>query len=114
MGVVAATVLGGGRVKADFTFGEPTNLGPIVNSSFSEWPPSISADDLTLCLNSNRTGEFSGTDIWVMVDHWQTDDPFFDNGNFELHKWRFSYFNGKFISRLCGNDCFGVWPKHNS
>ena len=25
----------------------------------------------------------------------------------------FSYFNEKFKSRLCGNTCFGVWPKHN-
>ena len=25
-----------------------------------------------------------------------------------------SHFNEKFISRLCGNACFGVWPKHNS
>jgi len=30
-----------------------------------------------------------------------------------LRKWRFSHFNEKFISRLCGNECFGVWPKHN-
>ncbi len=29
-----------------------------------------------------------------------------------LRKWRFSHFNEKFISRLCGNECFGVWPKH--
>jgi len=26
----------------------------------------------------------------------------------------FSHFNEKFISRLCGNACFDVWPEHNS
>ena len=29
-----------------------------------------------------------------------------------LHKWRFSHFNENFVSRLCWNECFGVWPKH--
>ncbi|MFC1636023.1 hypothetical protein ACFL5Z_14375 [Planctomycetota bacterium] len=34
--------------KADFTFGEPTNLGPTVNSSRDEYDPSISTDGLSL------------------------------------------------------------------
>jgi len=25
----------------------------------------------------------------------------------------FSHFSEKFISHLCGNRCFGVWPKHS-
>ena len=33
VGLVAAIVLGGGNANADFVFGEPTNLGPTVNSS---------------------------------------------------------------------------------
>jgi len=33
--------------------------------------------------------------------------------DFELHEWRFSHFNEKFISRLCGSECFGVWPRHS-
>jgi len=32
--------------NADFTFGEPTNLGPIVNSSTGDGSPSISADGM--------------------------------------------------------------------
>jgi len=34
------------------------------------------------------------------------------NSDFVLRKWRFSHFNEKFKSHLCGNECFGVWPKH--
>ena len=34
--------------------------------------------------------------------------------DFELRKWRFSHFNEKFISRLCGSECFGVWPKNGN
>jgi hypothetical protein len=62
---VAATVIGSGNVNADFTFGIPTNLGPIVNSSFSEWPPSISADGLSLYFCSDRPGGYGGRDLWV-------------------------------------------------
>jgi hypothetical protein len=35
------------------------------------------------------------------------------NSDFVLSKWRFSYFDEKIMSRLCGNECFGVWPKHS-
>jgi hypothetical protein len=54
-----------GVAKADFTFGEPTNLGPTVNSSYSEWPPSISADGLSLYFCSDRPGGYGGRDLWV-------------------------------------------------
>ena len=54
VGVVAAIVLGGGSVKADFTFGEPTNLGPSVNSANSERGLSISADGLSLFFDSDQ------------------------------------------------------------
>jgi hypothetical protein len=33
LGCVAAVVLGGATANADFTFGKPQNLGPVVNSS---------------------------------------------------------------------------------
>ncbi len=33
-------------------------------------------------------------------------------GDFVFRKWRFSHFDEKFMSRLRGNDCFGVSPKH--
>ncbi len=51
--------------KADFTFGTPTNLGPVVNSSSREFNASISADGLSLFFISNRPGGVGGRDIWV-------------------------------------------------
>ncbi len=74
---VAAIVFSGGSAYADFTFGTPTNMGPTVNSSFSEWPPSISADGLSLFFCSNRSGGYGDRDIWVSTrptvsDPWVT------------------------------------------
>ena len=51
--------------NADFTFGEPTNLGPIVNSSTGDGSPSISADGLSLYFTSNRPGGLGEYDLWV-------------------------------------------------
>jgi ketosteroid isomerase-like protein/Tol biopolymer transport system component len=51
--------------KADFTFGEPMSLGPIVNSSTSDGTPSISADGLELYFLSLRPGGLGYGDIWV-------------------------------------------------
>ena len=51
--------------KADFTFGEPTNLGATVNSSAPEEGPSISVDGLTLYFNSDRTGGYGDFDLWM-------------------------------------------------
>jgi hypothetical protein len=66
MGVVAALVFSiGGRVKADFVFGEPTNLGPIVNSGSYDEAPSISADGLSLYFGSWRSGGYGNNDLWV-------------------------------------------------
>jgi hypothetical protein len=64
-GFVAAVVLGGGRAKAGFTFGRPTNLGPTVNSPTYDEGPSISADGLTLYFNSNRPGGYGTFDLWM-------------------------------------------------
>ncbi|MFH1718008.1 MAG: M56 family metallopeptidase, partial [Planctomycetota bacterium] len=51
--------------KADFTFGEPVNIGPPVNTSAGEYGPNVSADGLSLYFSSNRTGGSGGWDIWV-------------------------------------------------
>jgi hypothetical protein len=51
--------------NADFTFGEPTNLGPIVNSSSIDAAPCISADGLSLYFFSLRPGGYGAWDIWV-------------------------------------------------
>ena len=70
IGFVAAVVLSGGSAKADFTFGEPTNLGPPVNSIGKEVAPSISADGLELYWHSN--GEIWGTARATTTDAWGT------------------------------------------
>jgi Tol biopolymer transport system component len=51
--------------NADFTFGEPTNLGPIVNSSSYDEAPCISADGLTLYFNSRLPGGYGDFDLWM-------------------------------------------------
>jgi len=51
--------------NADFTFGEPTNLGPIVNSSAGANGACISADGLSLYYDSDRSGGYGNGDIWV-------------------------------------------------
>ena len=50
---------------ADRIFGNPTNLGPSVNSSAWEFDPSISADELEIYFNSYRPGGLGQADIWV-------------------------------------------------
>ena len=64
-GFVAAILAGGGgKVYGDFTFGQPVNLGPNINSSSVEADPSISADGLELFFESRRPGGH-GADIYV-------------------------------------------------
>lgn len=65
-GFMAAIVFACVQAKGDFTFGEPVNLGPSVNTSQS-WSgePSISADDLELYFTSQRPGGQGAGDIWV-------------------------------------------------
>ncbi len=46
------------RTTKDDEWGEPVNLGPIVNSGNNEWTPSISADGLALFF-------VRGSDIWI-------------------------------------------------
>jgi peptidoglycan-associated lipoprotein len=60
--------------KGDFTFGEPTNLGPIVNSSDYDWSPSITGDGLELYFESDRPGGEGTYDIWVSTRTTKEDD----------------------------------------
>ncbi len=48
IGFMAVILLGCGSAKADFTFGEPVNLGPVVNSEQNEVTHCVSADGLEL------------------------------------------------------------------
>jgi hypothetical protein len=60
--------------KADFVFGEPTNLGPELNSSARDEEPGISADGLELYYCSQRSGGHGGYDMWVSTRPTTEDD----------------------------------------
>jgi len=73
VGIVAVNVLGGGIARGDFTFGEPVNLGPNVNSAMNDGGLTISSDGLSLFFESNRSG--NNWDIWqctreTIEDEW--------------------------------------------
>jgi len=80
VGCLAAVLLGSQIVKADFTFGEPTNLGVTVNTSSNEAGPSISADGLTLIFVSDRPGGSGDNDLW-MTKRPTTSDPWTEPAN---------------------------------
>jgi Tol biopolymer transport system component len=80
------------RVTSDDDWGEPVNLGPIINSSAWENYPIVSADGSTLFYHTSQSGRNSSGDLWqasiipivdlngdckvdladmhIMVDHW--------------------------------------------
>ena len=51
--------------KSDFIFGEPQNLGDVINTASVDASNCTSADNLELYLCSNRPGGFGDMDIWV-------------------------------------------------
>jgi len=55
------------RTSIDDDWGSPENLGPAVNGLNSDAMPSVSADGLTLCFNSNRPGGYGRFDIWMIT-----------------------------------------------
>jgi len=65
VGFVAAVVLGGGSAKADFTFGEPTNLGQTTNTPSGDCIDCFSSDGLEMYLDSRRSGGYGNWDLWV-------------------------------------------------
>ena len=71
---ILVLVLTAGVANADFTFGEPTNLGPTVNTSSFDSVPTISGDGLELYFMSNRPGGEGGYDIWVTTRTTTADD----------------------------------------
>ena len=75
LAVLACVVLTNAYVsKADFLFGEITNLGQPVNSSYGDVTPSISEDGLSLYFASDRPGGFGSGDIWVSTRATKDDD----------------------------------------
>lgn len=75
LGIMAVIVFVGGRAKADFTFGEPINMGPMFNTSFADSPDCFSSNGLVLYFESqNRPGGYGKWDIWVSTRE-TLDDP---------------------------------------
>ena len=71
---LAAIVLEGDSAHADFTFGEPVNFGPTINTPYVEGPTCISPDGLELYIFSDRPGSLGGLDLWVMTRTTREDD----------------------------------------
>jgi Tol biopolymer transport system component len=74
---LAVLLAGAGQSLAQFCFGEPENLGAVVNSSAHDAGPSISADGLTLFFASDRPGALGRRDLWMttrasLSDPWET------------------------------------------
>jgi WD40-like Beta Propeller Repeat len=46
-------------------WGAPVNLGPVVNTAFSDQHPAISKDGLSLYITSDRPGGYGKLDLWV-------------------------------------------------
>ena len=69
LAVVGVLLITGGYSKADFVFGEPENLGPVINTAFADGGPSVSSNGLTLYSGdapwSLIPGGYGGTDIWI-------------------------------------------------
>ena len=72
--VMAMILLDDKRVKADFIFGEPVNLGTPINTSSWEWTLVISPDNLQMYVNSDRPGGLGYFDIWRSTRE-HLDDP---------------------------------------
>lgn len=62
------------RPSVDAPWGTPQNLGPTVNTPFTEAAPALSPDGHRLYFHSNRPGGFGGADIYVSRRHNKRDD----------------------------------------
>jgi hypothetical protein len=84
------------------TWGQPVNLGALVNSPYDEGGVSISADACGIYFHSNRPGGYGGWDLYyvpitpivdfngdgvvdlvdlvMLIDNWGTDDTLYDIG----------------------------------
>ncbi|MBC8468441.1 MAG: PD40 domain-containing protein [Planctomycetes bacterium] len=72
--VLAFLISTGSNVNADFTFGEPINLGPDFNRGMQDMGVSLSTDGLSLFFASRRSGGLEGYDIWIAVRATINDD----------------------------------------
>ena len=76
-------MLDGKKANADFTFGTPTNLGPVVNKGpnfntpADETSTKVSFDGLSLVFASKRPGGLGNFDLWIAT-RTTTDDQWSD------------------------------------
>jgi len=64
---VVPVMLTAGSANGDFTFGEPVNLGSVVNGpSSSESICCVSSDGLEMYIESDRAGGYGDWDLWVL------------------------------------------------
>jgi hypothetical protein len=62
------------RATQSSPWGEPQNLGPVINGPENDCCPNFSLDDHWMFFSSNRPGTFGGLDIWVSYRDDITDD----------------------------------------
>lgn len=62
------------RASVDEPWGPPENLGPTVNTAYSEGNPRLSMDGHSLYFGSNRPDGYGGDDIYVSRRHNKRDD----------------------------------------
>lgn len=53
--------------RKDNRWGEPRNLGPVINSAYWETQPCLGSDGRTLFFVSNRPGGLGGSDVWYSI-----------------------------------------------
>jgi WD40 repeat protein len=64
--LAVSTIAVSAYASAKFTdWSAPRHLGPVVNSPFNDFQPSISKDGLSLYFASDRLGTFGGLDLYV-------------------------------------------------
>jgi hypothetical protein len=76
LALILTLILTAEVAHADFTFGEPINLGPNVNTASGDGGNglSISADGLSIYFDSDRSGGYGGDDLWVATRATKNDD----------------------------------------
>jgi hypothetical protein len=62
------------RASVHDPWGAPQNLGPTVNTPYTEGSPALSVDGHRLYFTSDRPGGFGGSDIYVSRRHNKRDD----------------------------------------
>ena len=64
---VAATAKESFTLPNGWSFGEPVNLGPTVNTRFDDVHPALSFDGLTMVFGSDRPGGQGQGDLWMCI-----------------------------------------------